>query len=187
MNEATREYVRRFVAEAPPLSPAQRDLIRRICAATLVAPQPDTPAHPTKGASPRRVTSGSKSYRRPDERIERLLEEYDRITIRQQALVRELTLMVSEPPAMTPPPAAEPLNLSLNRWLTSAQAAERAGRHPGTILKAAEVGTLHGHQRKRRGRWQFAVEAVDAWMLGQDPFAACGCGDLPKLGGRQRR
>ena len=46
MNDATREYVRRFAAEAPPLSPAQRDLIRRIWAAALTTRQPDTPTRP---------------------------------------------------------------------------------------------------------------------------------------------
>lgn len=39
MNEADIEYLRKFAAEAPPLSPAQRDLIRRICALTLPSAQ----------------------------------------------------------------------------------------------------------------------------------------------------
>jgi hypothetical protein len=43
VNEATREYIRRLVDDAPPLSQSQRDLIRRICVATLTPVQPAAP------------------------------------------------------------------------------------------------------------------------------------------------
>lgn len=53
-------------------------------------------------------------------------------------------------------------------WLTTAQAAERAGRHPTTVRKALEAGELHGGQSKTRGRWRVHRACVDAWALGED-------------------
>lgn len=63
----------------------------------------------------------------------------------------------------------------MNEWLNSVQAAGRAGRHAGTVRLAAESGDLHGHQAKRKGRWSFKPEAVDAWVQGDDGVTACGC------------
>lgn len=50
----------------------------------------------------------------------------------------------------------------------TAQAAEYAGCHPVTVLKAAEAGELHGGQRKAGGRWSFRRECLDAWLDGNE-------------------
>jgi hypothetical protein len=62
-------------------------------------------------------------------------------------------------------------------WLTPEQVAVKRGgkTHVVTVWKALESGELHGHQRKRRGRWQVHPEAVDAWVRGMDGETACGC------------
>jgi hypothetical protein len=60
-------------------------------------------------------------------------------------------------------------------WLTVEQVAGKTGKHPVTLRRALECGELHGHQRKRRGRWQVHPEAVNAWIRGMDGPAACGC------------
>lgn len=52
------------------------------------------------------------------------------------------------------------------RFNTS-QAAEYAGCHPATVLKAAEAGELHGGQRMKGGRWSFRRECIDAWLDGE--------------------
>lgn len=52
-------------------------------------------------------------------------------------------------------------------WLSTAQAADRAGCHRDTVLKALEAGELHGTQRKAKGRWKIHVTCVDAWNLGE--------------------
>lgn len=52
-------------------------------------------------------------------------------------------------------------------WLNTAQAADRAGCHRDTILKALEAGELHGAQRKAKGRWRIHVNCLDAWGLGE--------------------
>ncbi len=52
-------------------------------------------------------------------------------------------------------------------WLNTAQAAERAGCHRDTILKALESGELHWAQRKVKGRWRIHVDCLDAWGLGE--------------------
>lgn len=63
----------------------------------------------------------------------------------------------------------------MTEWLTTAQAAKKANRCTDTIRDAAQVGDLHGHQPKRKGRWSFKPEAVDAWLEERDSHAACGC------------
>lgn len=58
------------------------------------------------------------------------------------------------------------------------QAAEYAGKHPMTILRACESGELHGGQRlnkdtglpKKGGHWSIRRECLDAWLDG----AKCG-------------
>lgn len=52
--------------------------------------------------------------------------------------------------------------------MNTEQAADHAGCHPATILKAAESGALHGGQRVPKGRWSFRTECVDAWLDGVD-------------------
>lgn len=52
-------------------------------------------------------------------------------------------------------------------WLSTQQAAERAGRHPDTVRRALIAGELHGHQAKANACWRAHVDCVDAWLLGQ--------------------
>lgn len=51
--------------------------------------------------------------------------------------------------------------------LNSTQAAEYAGCHRETVVRAAEAGELHGGQRRARGRWSFKAECVEAWAEGR--------------------
>lgn len=51
-------------------------------------------------------------------------------------------------------------------WLSTYQAAERAGRNDQTVRRACESGELHGAQRKARGTWRIHVDCLDAWVLG---------------------
>lgn len=67
-------------------------------------------------------------------------------------------------------------------WIGPHEAARRAGRRSvWTVYRALESGELHGHQRKRGGRWQIHPEAVDAWVRGMDGAAACGCQRLQSV------
>ncbi|WP_103348974.1 helix-turn-helix domain-containing protein [Amycolatopsis sp. CA-128772] len=70
-------------------------------------------------------------------------------------------------------------------WLTADQAAVRAGRHVVRVRGALAAGELHGHQRTKKGRWRVHVDAVDAWVRGDERTAArdseraCGCNRRP--------
>jgi excisionase family DNA binding protein len=52
-------------------------------------------------------------------------------------------------------------------WLNTQQAADRAGCHRQTAIKALEAGELHGSQRKAGGRWRIHVDCLDAWAGGE--------------------
>lgn len=56
--------------------------------------------------------------------------------------------------------------MSIRLRYNVAQAAAYSGRHPSTIRKAAEAGELHGGQAKKKGRWSFRAECLDAWLDG---------------------
>lgn len=66
----------------------------------------------------------------------------------------------------------------MTEWLTASQVAAMSGRHVVTVWRALECGELHGHQRRRKGKWQVAASAVDAWIQGANGVAACGCKQL---------
>jgi hypothetical protein len=88
---------------------------------------------------------------------------------------------VQVPPQPQPEPASsqpQPPRWSDNEWLNTKQAAAQAGRHTVTILRAAGVGELHGHQPGRNARWSFKEKSVDAWVEGRSSIAACGCQEL---------
>lgn len=59
------------------------------------------------------------------------------------------------------------------RWMTVAEAAEYARRHPRTISDALRMGDLKGAQGKRKpgsrqgGHWLTTMEWVDAWIQGE--------------------
>ena len=57
--------------------------------------------------------------------------------------------------------------MSIRLWHNTAQAADHAGCHRDTVLKAVEAGELHGSQRKKNGRWRIHVDCLDAWIKGQ--------------------
>ncbi|MBB1153956.1 helix-turn-helix domain-containing protein [Amycolatopsis dendrobii] len=63
----------------------------------------------------------------------------------------------------------------MSDWMTPHQVAAEYDRHPMTVYKALECGELHGHQKKRRGRWSVLRASVEAWMRGMDGETACGC------------
>lgn len=62
---------------------------------------------------------------------------------------------------------------STNRrlWLSVAQVAEHAGRHPVTVRTALSSGALHGYQRKAGASWRVHVDCVEAWLRG----STCPC------------
>lgn len=58
--------------------------------------------------------------------------------------------------------------MSARIWHSTRTAADHAGCHPDTVLKACESGELHANQRKKKGRWRINVGCLDAWCAG-DP------------------
>lgn len=57
--------------------------------------------------------------------------------------------------------------MSARIWFNTSQAGEHAGSHPDTVRKALEDGTLHGTQRKAKGRWRVHVTCLDSWCAGE--------------------
>lgn len=53
------------------------------------------------------------------------------------------------------------------RRLNTTEAATEARKHRVTILLALEDGTLHGSQRKVRGRWTILEPCLDAYIDGR--------------------
>lgn len=72
----------------------------------------------------------------------------------------------------------------MSEWLTPQQAATAAQREITTVYKALESGELHGHQRKRGGRWSIHAGVIGAWIRGTDQHVACGC---PRVTSIRRR
>lgn len=56
--------------------------------------------------------------------------------------------------------------MSARIWFNTTQAADHAGCHRDTVLKAVEDGALHGTQRTVKGRWRIHVDCLDAWCGG---------------------
>lgn len=52
-------------------------------------------------------------------------------------------------------------------WFNTSQAADHANNHADTIRKALEAGTLHGIQRKTKGRWRIHRDCLNAWCGGE--------------------
>jgi hypothetical protein len=63
-------------------------------------------------------------------------------------------------------------------WLTPRQVANRVHRSIDAVYEALESGELHGHQRKRKGRWTVRPAAADAWNADGNSAASCGCRKL---------
>jgi hypothetical protein len=51
-------------------------------------------------------------------------------------------------------------------WLTVAEAAAEAKRHPRTISDACRAKTLHGVQRSVNASWRIEDTCLDAWVRG---------------------
>ncbi|PRY35274.1 helix-turn-helix domain-containing protein [Umezawaea tangerina] len=88
---------------------------------------------------------------------------------------------------MSPASPAELATTDRRTWLNTADVAARSRRHNVTIRRAASSGELHSHQPAQRGHRRFHIDAVDAWMRGQNKqqqAAACGC---QRLQGVKRR
>jgi hypothetical protein len=60
-------------------------------------------------------------------------------------------------------------------WLTPRQVANRVHRSIDAVYEALQSGELHGHQRKRKGRWTVRPAAADAWNAGGNSESACEC------------
>jgi len=52
-------------------------------------------------------------------------------------------------------------------YLTTDEAAARSHRHPGSIRRALEGGSLHGSQTGRGGRWLIQPDCLDAYLAGE--------------------
>lgn len=52
-------------------------------------------------------------------------------------------------------------------YLTVTEACEYARRHPTTLWRALEAGTLHGSQRVAGGKWAIRPECLDDWLAGR--------------------
>lgn len=57
--------------------------------------------------------------------------------------------------------------MSARIWFDTSQAADHAGCHRDTVLKAVESDELHGTQRKKKGRWRIHVDCLNAWCGGE--------------------
>lgn len=66
----------------------------------------------------------------------------------------------------------------LSPWLDVTSTTEYTGYHAVTIRTALEHGQLHGHQRRFRGRWRIHINAINAWLSGENSATACGCSQL---------
>lgn len=60
-------------------------------------------------------------------------------------------------------------------WLSLRGASNHVGHHYSTIFRALKAGDLHGHQRYAGASWRVHVDALEAWIRGDDDIAACGC------------
>ena len=55
----------------------------------------------------------------------------------------------------------------MSGYLTVTEACTYAKRHPTTLWRALEAGTLHGSQRMAGGKWAIRAECLDAWLAGE--------------------
>lgn len=49
-------------------------------------------------------------------------------------------------------------------WLTVAEAAKEARRHPRTVSDACRAGELHATQRAVNASWRIEDQCLDAWV-----------------------
>jgi hypothetical protein len=55
-------------------------------------------------------------------------------------------------------------------WLTPAEAAEYAKRHPKNVSAALRNGVLPGTQAARKGRWVVHRDDLDVWVRAGAPL-----------------
>lgn len=60
-------------------------------------------------------------------------------------------------------------------WLSLRDAASHVGHHRSMLFRALKVGELHGHQRYPGASWRVHIDAIEAWIRGDETAAACGC------------
>lgn len=68
--------------------------------------------------------------------------------------------------------------------LNVAEVAAAARRHPVTVRRALEDGTLHGSQRVKGGRWTVEPACAEAWTEGVACAHRC---KVVQLAGRSLR
>ena len=88
------------------------------------------------------------------------LETFIREEVQRQ-LAAALAELEPTPAPVTPAAPPQPRS-----WLSTAQAAARAGRHPRTIADACRSGDLLATQRGPQGSWRVDPAALDAWIRG---------------------
>jgi excisionase family DNA binding protein len=72
----------------------------------------------------------------------------------------------------TPPPE---IPTGSRTWLSTAEAAARAGRHSRTIADACRTGELVAVQRGAQGSWRIHEDSLDAWLRGDaEPLPTSG-------------
>lgn len=86
----------------------------------------------------------------------------------REEVARQLADRVAEL-AETPYEPDKPATAYSRPWLSTSEAAARAGRHERTVADACRSGELVATQRRVNGSWRIRPEAVDAWLLGQLP------------------
>lgn len=52
----------------------------------------------------------------------------------------------------------------MSRYMTPAQVALETQKHKETVTAALRVGTLHGEQSMKKGRWLIEEPCVAAWI-----------------------
>lgn len=72
--------------------------------------------------------------------------------------------------------------------VTVQEAAALSRRHPVTVYRALEDGSLHGAQQVKGGRWLIRLECLDAWIDStQCDHQAQGQADVISLADRRRK
>lgn len=83
-------------------------------------------------------------------------------------------------------PTVQPVEDS--SWLNPTEAAKQIGSHPDVITAALRDGRLHGHQRRRKGRWIVHPPVLNAWVghksEGEQKALCPACTAAPPVRGR---
>jgi len=84
-----------------------------------------------------------------------------------EAYIRdEITRQVEERLAERAPAPPPEIPIESRAWLSTAEAAARAGRHSRTIADACRTGELVAVQRGVQGSWRIHENSLEAWLRG---------------------